>query len=236
MEDDTTQNNKDINDLMDEEYILNTEYDPEVNPLDENNIEDYKEKVRRSGVIYISRIPEGMTVANIREHLTDYGVTRIYFIPDREKRLTEFNNKKVRCYKEGWIEFENKLMAKLCEYELNGKRIGGKRNVLYREDLWTLKYLKKFKWNHLMEKLSFDKKLREQRLKADMAQSKRENNFLVKNFEKSKMLNKKKKRMENETTPTETQTQTTQEDKTQDDLKQFRKNYKQRKPIIKNNI
>ena len=98
--------------------------------------------------------------------------------------------KKKQNYKEGWIEFTDKIMAKLCEYELNGKILGGKkRNNKFREEIWNLKYLHKFKWNHLMEKLQFNKKLREHRMKAELSQIKRENNFIFDKFEQSRKIN-----------------------------------------------
>lgn len=173
-------------DMFGEHYIFE---DDEDKPIDKDNLEDYNEKVRKTGVVYISYIPEGMTVGFLRTKLAKYGVTRIYLIPNNNAKG------KKRSYKEGWIEFSNKLMAKLCEYELNGQMIGGKkRKNQFREELWTLKYLNKFKWHHLMEKLNFNRKVREQRMKAEISQIRRENNFLVDKFEKSRMVNRLNKK------------------------------------------
>ncbi len=36
---------------------------------------------------------------------------------------------------------------------LNGNPIGGKRRSAYHYDLWSLKYLPKFKWDHLTEEI-----------------------------------------------------------------------------------
>ena len=85
--------------------------------LEDNTLDNYKEKVRRSGVIYISYIPEGMTVSTLRQSLKKFGVNRIFLVPDK----TIQTHKKKQNYKEGWIEFTDKIMGKLCEYELNGK-------------------------------------------------------------------------------------------------------------------
>jgi len=82
-------------------------------------------------------------------------------------------------------------MAKFCEYQLNGKQIGGKRHKHeFYESIWSIKYLKKFKWHNLMEKLQMNKKLREQRMKSEISQARRENNFLIEKFEQSKIINK----------------------------------------------
>ena len=36
---------------------------------------------------------------------------------------------------------------------LNGNQMGGKRRSAYHYDLWSLKYLPKFKWDHLTEEI-----------------------------------------------------------------------------------
>ena len=164
------------------------------NPENLTNINEIKEKIRRSGLIYISNIPLGMTVNSFRKLLGDYGIERIYLVPLPEK-ISDENGKKIQGYKEGWIEFEDKIFAKLCEYQLNGKPIGGNKKCPYKDDLWTIKYLHKFKWHNLMEKINFDKNVRKNLLKTEIKQGIRENNFIIKNYEKSKAINKKRKRV-----------------------------------------
>lgn len=180
---------KDENSIKEYDIIddaISENLDEEKN-LDEETLENYREKVRRSGVIYISYIPEGMTVISLKKKLSNYGVNRVYLVPDT---INKSKSKNKQNYKEGWIEFTDKIMAKLCEYELNGKIFGGKkRNNKYREEIWNLKYLHKFKWNNLMEKLQYNKKLREHRMKAELSQIKRENNFILDKFEQSRKIN-----------------------------------------------
>lgn len=60
-------------------------------------------------------------------------------------------------YTEGWVEFEDKRMAKRVALAINGTQIGGKRRSAYFEDLWNIKYLPKFKWDHLTEEISYQK-------------------------------------------------------------------------------
>ena len=138
-----------------------------------------------------------MTVNSLRKLLEDYGIERIYLVPLKEKKKDE-NGKKIQCYKEGWIEFEDKIFAKLCEYQLNGKVIGGNKKCPYKDELWTIKYLHKFKWHNLMEKINFDRNVRKNLIKTEIKQGIRENNFIIKNYEKSKAMNKKRKREEEE--------------------------------------
>ncbi len=63
---------------------------------------------------------------------------------------------------------------------LNGQLIGGKkrRNLFY-DDIWVIKYLAKFKWQNLTEKLSYDQKVREQRLRAETNLAKKEISFYM---------------------------------------------------------
>ena len=164
----------------------------------ELTVEELKEKIRRSGVLYMSRVPIGMKISDLRKLLEDYGMERCYLVPLKNK-MENIDGKKVQAYKEGWIEFNDKIYAKLAEYQLNGKPIGGNKKCVYRDELWNLKYLHKFKWNDLMENITMEKKIQEKKLKIEIAQSKRENDFIIKNYEKSKKyLNKKKESPDNE--------------------------------------
>ncbi len=56
-------------------------------------------------------------------------------------------------FSEGWVEFEDKNVAKQVAAMLNGNPMGGKRRSAYHYDLWCLKYLPKFKWDHLSEEI-----------------------------------------------------------------------------------
>ena len=164
-------------------------------PNDELTVEELREKIRRSGVLYMSRVPIGMKIIDIRKLLDDYGIQRCYFVPFK-KKLQNVDGKRVQAYKEGWIEFEDKIYAKLAEYQLNGKPIGGNKKCIYRDELWNLKYLHKFKWNDLVESMTMERKIQEKKLKMEIAQSKRENDFIIKNYEKSKKYHNKKREME----------------------------------------
>ena len=184
---------EDENQLI-EEINENYKYMNQTN--DELTVEELREKIRRSGVLYMSRVPVGMKIIDIRKLLEDYGIQRCYFIPYK-KKLQNIDGKRVQAYKEGWIEFEDKIYAKLAEYQLNGKPIGGNKKCIYRDELWNLKYLHKFKWNDLVESLTLEKKIQEKELKIEIAQSKRENDFIIKNYEKSKKYLNKKREEEN---------------------------------------
>ena len=54
----------------------------------------------------------------------------------------------------------------------------------------------KFKWNDLVEEMTMERKIQEKKLKMEIAQSKRENDFIIKNYEKSKKYLNKKRELE----------------------------------------
>lgn len=58
-----------------------------------------------------------------------------------------------RYFTEGWVEFTDKRVARSVAELLNAKSVGGKRGSRYKDDVWTMKYLPKFKWNMLTEQL-----------------------------------------------------------------------------------
>lgn len=134
------------------------------------------------GVCYMQRVPPFMSADQLRNMLEKrFKIGRIYLEAEPEhvtntRRKTGGNRK--TNYTEGWIEFVQKKDAKMAAIALNNQLIGGKKqHNKYRDDTWTLKYLKGFKWHHLTEKLAYDQKMRQQRLKSDVRRAEKEINF-----------------------------------------------------------
>lgn len=71
---------------------------------------------------------------------------------------------------------------------LNGQPMGGKRRSAHYYDLWNMKYLPKFKWDHLTEEITYQKAVREQRLSAEVAAAKRERDFYLSRVDKAKAM------------------------------------------------
>jgi ESF2/ABP1 family protein len=86
------------------------------------------------------------------------------------------------------VEFEDKAVAKHVAASLNGQQIGGRRRSAYHYDLWNLKYLPKFKWDHLTEEINYEKAIREQRMAQELAQAKRERDFYLSRVDRSKAM------------------------------------------------
>lgn len=56
-------------------------------------------------------------------------------------------------FTEGWVEFKDKKVARSVAEMLNAQPIGGKKGSRWRDDVWTMKYLPRFKWNMLTEQV-----------------------------------------------------------------------------------
>ncbi|GAV05321.1 hypothetical protein RvY_15473 [Ramazzottius varieornatus] len=164
-------------------------------------------RVKKSGVVYLSTIPPGMNVAKLREIMSEYGkIGRLYLEPDlkgavQSRRKNNDSIKHNRKYLEGWVEFVSKRTAKQVAESLNNKEVGGKRRTPYHGSLWNIKYLHRFKWNHLTERLAHEKMTRQHRIRQEIAQAKRQSNFFNKNVEKSKILDKMQARKAEEGKP-----------------------------------
>jgi ESF2/ABP1 family protein len=91
-------------------------------------------------------------------------------------------------FTEGWIEFEDKAVAKQVAAALNGQPIGGKKRSAYHFDLWNLKYLPKFKWDHLTEEIAYEKAVREQKLANELSAAKRERDFYLAQVDRAKAV------------------------------------------------
>ena len=154
----------------------------------------------------MSRIPPGMKPNKARTLFEQFGdVTRIYLQEEdasqRQQRKNGGGNGSKQ-FKEGWIEFADKKMAKSVAESLNNTSMGGAKSHSYHDDIWNLKYLKNFKWDYLTEKFAYERRVRETKLRASMMQAKRANAEFVELVEKGKqekfIAERKRKRSEND--------------------------------------
>jgi ESF2/ABP1 family protein len=82
---------------------------------------------------------------------------------------------------------------------LNAQPIGGKKGNRWRDDVWTMKYLPRFKWGMLTEQIAQERAMHAARLRMELSQSKREQKHYLKQVEIGKSLEKremKRKRQE----------------------------------------
>ncbi|KAI9821716.1 MAG: RNA-binding ATPase activator esf2 [Pycnora praestabilis] len=147
---------------------------------------------KKTGVIYLSRIPPFMKPHRVKHFLSPFGpIGRIFLSPEapqsHTKRVKSGGNKK-RSFTDGWVEFVSKADAKIVAETLNTQIVGGKKGGWYHDDVWNIKYLKGFKWAHLTEQIANENAERAARLRADIGRVRRENEHFVENVERAKMM------------------------------------------------
>ncbi|XP_065839862.1 uncharacterized protein [Oscarella lobularis] len=172
-----------------------------------NRVMSVAEKKPTPGLVYISRIPPGMKPEKVKHLMSQFGVVgRVFLQPEdpftRKRRQKQGGSRK-KVFTEGWVEFAEKKVAKHVAISINNTRIGSGKHSRYYDDLWNIKYLPKFRWTHLTEKLAYESAVHEQRMRSEISQAKRESRHYVESVEKSRMLDairerKRKQRREEE--------------------------------------
>ncbi|XP_012054373.1 PREDICTED: activator of basal transcription 1-like [Atta cephalotes] len=160
-------------------------------------------KVKR-GIIYLSTIPKYMNIMMIREMFSAYGkVGRVYLqLVDNETQSVKHKKKTkkvIKHFTEGWIEFESKKIAKFVAETLNNTQVSTRKKSKFYDVMWNIKYLPRFKWIHLSERLAYERAVHKQRLLTEIAQAKREINFFSYNVDRSKKLRRKQEQGEETT-------------------------------------
>lgn len=191
-------------------------------------------KEDKSGVIYLSRIPPSMTPHEIRGYLEPFGrIGRVYLAPgekaSRERRLPAKDPRSRRraCFTEGWVEFLRKKDARSVALALNGALIGGKKSNRFHDDLWNIKYLEGFKWSNLHEEQAYERAVRQQKLRTEIAQARRVNAHYLKQVERAHELSKIEEKR-----AAKRGTETTKGERIQQQLQALKHKFKQRKPIL----
>ena len=159
-------------------------------PLTKSQLAASQLRARKTGVIYLSRIPPFMRPSTLKHLLTPYGtINRLFLTPEPAasyaRRLKGGGNKK-RSFVDGWVEFASKKHAKICAETLNGEIIGGKKGGWYHDDIWNIKYLRGFKWSDLMEQVQGEERMREGRMRAELQKEMRERKVFLGNVEMAK--------------------------------------------------
>uniref|UniRef100_A0A4X2KVL7 Activator of basal transcription 1 n=2 Tax=Vombatus ursinus TaxID=29139 RepID=A0A4X2KVL7_VOMUR len=146
------------------------------------------------GIIYLGHIPPCFRPPHVRNLLSVHGeIGRVFFQPEdrlgQRRTLTGASGGSHRLgldYTEGWVEFRDKRVAKRVVASLHNTPMGAQRRSPFRYDLWNLKYLHRFKWSHLSERLVYERQVRQQRVRAEISQAKRETDFYLQSVEKSR--------------------------------------------------
>ena len=189
LQDDTGNGNEDDNDMTRKQKQKKKK---KVRKLKLSTTEDFNAKLQKRGILYLSRVPPRMGPAKVKTLLSDFGpITRIYLVEEDKtirKKRRKMGGSSGKRYTEGWIEFESKKVAKLVAETINMSRITNHKGSIHYDDIWNVKYLKGFKWSHLTEKVAYERRVREQKLRVEMMEVKRENAAYVAQVEKGKRL------------------------------------------------
>jgi ESF2/ABP1 family protein len=112
-----------------------------------------------------------MSPTKLKSLLGQFGpIVRVYLVPEDQtarKRRKKAGGSGSKRYTEGWVEFESKKTAKHVANSLNNTVIASRKHDPHYGDLWNLKYLPKFQWAHLTEKVAYERRVREQKLRME---------------------------------------------------------------------
>ncbi|GAA5906048.1 hypothetical protein JCM8208_006326 [Rhodotorula glutinis] len=142
------------------------------------------------GLVYLSRIPPGMGPGKVKHLLSAFGeVGRIYLArADANKEISARKKHKQRerhqshNFKEGWVEYLDKRVARSVAEMLNAQTIGkfffrvpgGKKSDRWHDDVWTMKYLPRFRWDQLSEQVALERATQTSLLRFHLSHSKTE--------------------------------------------------------------
>ncbi|KAL3689809.1 hypothetical protein R1sor_016118 [Riccia sorocarpa] len=193
-----------------------------------------KKKKGKTGVVYLSRIPPHMKPLKLRHLLSQYGeVNRLYLAPEdnaariRRKRAGGNSGKN---FTEGWVEFVHKRDAKRIAAMLNGERMDPRRRSAYHYDLWTIKYLKRFKWDNLTAEIAYKKAVRDQKIAAEVSAAKKERDFYLAKVDQARAISSMEERKQKRKKP-ESQEASAAEDGNEKKPR-FVRSFYQRKSVV----
>ncbi|MDI1486336.1 MAG: RNA-binding ATPase activator esf2 [Ramalina farinacea] len=172
-------------------------------------------KKKKPGVIYLSRLPPYLKPQTLRHLFSIHGpITNLFLTPEPpatyHNRVHIHHGNRKRQYTDGWIEFAHKRHAKACVDALNGRTTaeglgaGGmgarKKGRWYRDDVWSLKYLKGFTWSDLMQSARGEEREREEKVRVGVQREKRERQAFLTGVQSTKVeeTRKRKKRKRDE--------------------------------------
>jgi len=112
-------------------------------------------------------------------------------------------SRKNRIFTEGWVEFTDKRVARQIASTLNNTQVGGKRRSPWYSDLWNIKYLQRFTWGLLNERLAYERAVHKSRLRTEVAIVKRETEHFARSVKQAKREKKQKSKNGNVDTQAE---------------------------------
>lgn len=118
----------------------------------------------------------------------------LLFSIGEEQNRKKKKKRLARHFTEGWVEFESKRAAKRVAQLLNNAPIATRKSSKFYDILWVMKYLPRFKWVHLSERLTYEKAVHRQKLQTEISQARKEAAFFQENLDKSERFKKQQKK------------------------------------------
>lgn len=148
-----------------------------------------KKKKTEPGLIYISYLPPDMTPLFVRTIFAKYGdVGRIYMQADTKQKGKTKAKYDRGSFTEGWIEMGDKKLARRLAMSFNNTLITDGKRTKFSNYLWNVKYLPRFRWTHLTERLAHEREKKNQMMQVEFAQAKKETSTYKSLVENSKKL------------------------------------------------
>ncbi|XP_061590651.1 activator of basal transcription 1 [Cololabis saira] len=189
------------------------------------------------GIIYLGHIPPKLRPKHLRNLLSVYGeIGRVFLQPeDRQVRRNKKKSGLRRCdFTEGWVEFRDKRVAKKLAVSLHNTPMGTRKTQRFSADLWNIKYLHRFQWTHLSERLAYEQTVLQQRLRTEVSQAKRETTFYLNNVEKATRMDKLRRKRQRDGEQVEEKTWEFTQHPTEEEI-QTKKKKKKKKDSITHN-
>ncbi|KAM3872248.1 activator of basal transcription 1 [Diretmus argenteus] len=190
------------------------------------------------GIIYLGHIPPRLRPKHMRNMLSAHGeIGRIFLQPeDKLVRKRKMRSGSRRCdFTEGWVEFRDKRVAKRVAASLHNTPMGTRKRQSFSSDLWCIKYLHRFQWTHLSERLAYEQTVLQQKLRTEVSQAKRETNFYLNNVDKSLHMDKLRKKRKKDGQEVEEKTWDFTQRRTEEEI-QMRKFKKQKKSVSQKHL
>ena len=170
-----------------------------------SSVTAFNEAERAKGVVYLARVPPYMRPIKVKQLLSAYGeVGRVYLAPEDAgayaRRVRAGGNKRLQ-FTEGWVEFLDKRIARATAESIHNARVGDglgvrgrARRGFYGDDLWSVQYLRGFKWHHLTEMSAYERRVKGVRLRAALSGARKDADAFLLRVEQAQGLAAQAKR------------------------------------------
>ncbi|OAF65760.1 Pre-rRNA-processing protein ESF2 [Intoshia linei] len=173
-----------------------------------NTLEEKLRSRNTKGIVYLSHVPNGYTIAQISTYLGNFGkIGRAYFRPDDKKQ-----KRKRRIYCEGWVEFDTVKEARHAESMLNNQLIMITKSSESYTQLWNIIFMPNLIWTDINAKEAEIKSSQFHRMRQEIFKARKLSNYYTgridsstnlrravkndKNFKRIENSNKNKKQLQ----------------------------------------